>query len=179
MKPIKVLQVIHGFPPYYMAGSEVYTYKLSKALAKRAGFRCEWCEGSSDLRPWDYRPEAEPAEEGLALLCGRCRELAGGGKADVNELHSLRNALWSQVPAVAEGVARVGRPARAPDADEHDRGGDDVGEGVQRIGDDRDAVEEQADHDLAGEEHRVARDSQPHRDRLAPPGGGCGHEGPR
>ena len=87
---------------------------LGKALAKRAGFRCEWCEGSSDLRPWDYRPEAEPAEEGLALLCGRCRELAGGGKADVNELRSLRNALWSQVPAVAEGVARVLARSREP-----------------------------------------------------------------
>ncbi|NMC07415.1 MAG: glycosyltransferase family 4 protein, partial [Candidatus Lokiarchaeota archaeon] len=39
MHGIKVLQVIHGFPPYYMAGSEVYTYKLSKALAKRADVR--------------------------------------------------------------------------------------------------------------------------------------------
>jgi len=80
---------------------------LGKSLAKRAGFKCEWCEGNVDLRPWDYRPEAEPAEEGLALLCGRCRELADGQRGDVNELRSLRNALWSPVPAVAEGVARV------------------------------------------------------------------------
>jgi len=31
---MKVTQVIHGFPPHYMAGSEIYTYNLSKALAK-------------------------------------------------------------------------------------------------------------------------------------------------
>jgi len=29
---MRVLQVIHGFPPYYMAGSEVYAYNLSKEL---------------------------------------------------------------------------------------------------------------------------------------------------
>ncbi len=34
---IRVLQVIHGFPPYYMAGSEVYTYKLCKALSALPG----------------------------------------------------------------------------------------------------------------------------------------------
>ena len=87
---------------------------LGKSLAKRAGFACEWCEGKEDLRPWDYRPEAEPAEENLALLCGRCRELADGRKSDPNELRSLRNALWSSVPAVAEGVARVLARSREP-----------------------------------------------------------------
>lgn len=31
---MKVLKVIHGFPPDYMAGSEVYSYHLVKALSK-------------------------------------------------------------------------------------------------------------------------------------------------
>ncbi|MBQ3676639.1 MAG: glycosyltransferase [Bacteroidales bacterium] len=31
---MKVLLVIHGYPPYYMAGSEVYTYNLARQLAK-------------------------------------------------------------------------------------------------------------------------------------------------
>ncbi|RUM58804.1 MAG: hypothetical protein DSY60_01000 [Persephonella sp.] len=31
---MKILQVIHGFPPYYMAGSEVYTYNLTNELSK-------------------------------------------------------------------------------------------------------------------------------------------------
>jgi len=32
---MKIVQVIHGFPPYNMAGSEVYTYTLSRELAKK------------------------------------------------------------------------------------------------------------------------------------------------
>ena len=43
----------------------------------------------------------------LALLCERCRDLANGRKADANELHAIRNALWSNVPAMAEGAAQV------------------------------------------------------------------------
>ncbi len=34
-KPLRVLKVIHGYPPYYMAGSEVYSYQLANELAKR------------------------------------------------------------------------------------------------------------------------------------------------
>jgi hypothetical protein len=80
---------------------------FGKKLAKRAGFACEWCGGKNDLRPWDHRPNAEPEELTLALLCIRCRDLAGGIKAEENELRSIRNALWSDVPAVAEGASRV------------------------------------------------------------------------
>ncbi|RKZ36496.1 MAG: hypothetical protein DRQ41_14400 [Gammaproteobacteria bacterium] len=32
---MKILKVIHGFPPDYMAGSEVYSYNLVKALSKQ------------------------------------------------------------------------------------------------------------------------------------------------
>lgn len=87
---------------------------FGKLLAKRAGFKCEWCEGKDDLRPWDYKPDAEPSEENLALLCGYCRELAEGKKADSNELRAIRNALWSDVPAVAEGAAWVLVRAKVP-----------------------------------------------------------------
>ncbi|MCE1225968.1 MAG: hypothetical protein LWW87_05690 [Geobacteraceae bacterium] len=81
--------------------------RLGKELAKRAGFCCEWCSSKDDLRPWDQAPDQEPKLPHLALLCKRCRELAGGAAADPNELHTLRNALWSDIPAVAEGVALV------------------------------------------------------------------------
>ncbi|MFX1298624.1 MAG: glycosyltransferase family 4 protein [Promethearchaeota archaeon] len=33
-KKINVLKIIHGYPPYYMAGSEVYTYNLCNELSK-------------------------------------------------------------------------------------------------------------------------------------------------
>ncbi len=80
---------------------------FGKSIGKRAAFKCEWCGTKDDLRLWDYKPDLEPAEENLALLCSRCRELAEGKKAEANELRSIRNALWSNIPAVAEGSARV------------------------------------------------------------------------
>jgi protein PhnA len=80
---------------------------LGKAIGKRAGFTCEWCESREELRVWDSRPDASPALETLALLCQRCRGWADGRKADPDELRSIRNALWSDVPAIAEGAARV------------------------------------------------------------------------
>lgn len=78
-----------------------------KAVGKRAGFKCEWCDGKDDLRVWDYKPDASPSMETLALLCHRCRDWADGGKATPNELRSIRNALWSNIPSVAEGAARL------------------------------------------------------------------------
>lgn len=33
-KSLKILKVIHGFPPDFMAGSEVYSYNLCKELAR-------------------------------------------------------------------------------------------------------------------------------------------------
>ena len=80
---------------------------FGKSIGKRAGFKCEWCESKDDLRIWDHKPDAAPDMDTLALLCQRCREWAGGGKADPNGLRSIRNALWSDVPAVAEGAATV------------------------------------------------------------------------
>jgi hypothetical protein len=55
----------------------------------------------------NYKPDEPPALDSVALLCTKCRLWAGGGKYDANELHAIRNALWSDVPAVAEGAARV------------------------------------------------------------------------
>jgi hypothetical protein len=78
-----------------------------KQLAKRAGFACEWCGSKDDLRTWDAEPKQPVVAENLALLCGRCRFLAEGGKGGEHELHDLRNALWSDIPAVAGGAAAV------------------------------------------------------------------------
>lgn len=87
---------------------------LGKSIGKRAGFKCEWCEGRDELRVWDYQPDASPAMETLALLCQRCREWGDGRKAGPDELRSIRNALWSDVPAIAEGAARVLAQCKEP-----------------------------------------------------------------
>jgi protein PhnA len=91
---------------------EISTF--GKAVGKRGAFKCEWCESKDDLRVWDGQPDRPPGMETLALLCRRCREWADGRKADPNELRSIRNALWSDVPAVAEGAARVLAQCREP-----------------------------------------------------------------
>jgi len=80
---------------------------FGKAVSKRAAFACEWCGVKEDLRVWDYRPELQPVMETLALLCKDCRELANGRKAGSEQLRAIRDALWSDVPAVAEGAATV------------------------------------------------------------------------
>jgi protein PhnA len=80
---------------------------LGKAIGKRAGFKCEWCESRDEPRVWDYKPEAAPDMETLALLCQKCRNWAAGKKASSDELRSIRKALWSTVPAVAEGAAWI------------------------------------------------------------------------
>lgn len=80
---------------------------FGKTISKRAGFACEWCGSRDDLRVWDYKPDASPSPETLALLCGQCRGWADGRKAAPQELRAIRNALWSDIPAVAEGAAKV------------------------------------------------------------------------
>lgn len=87
---------------------------FGKIISKRAGFACEWCGSKDDLRVWDHKPDASPAPETLALLCGQCREWAGGRKAAADELRSIRNALWSDIPAIAEGAAGVLAQCKEP-----------------------------------------------------------------
>jgi hypothetical protein len=87
---------------------------FGKTIGKRASFRCEWCDGTDDLRVWDYRPKDEPTLASLALLCSSCRSMAEGKAAEEKRLHSLRNALWSDIPAIAEGAARVLARSGAP-----------------------------------------------------------------
>lgn len=94
-----------GFQAHKERQEEVVS--LGKSLSKRAGFVCEWCGSKEELRAWEYQPELHPTLESLALLCHTCRELAEGKRANSYQLTSLRNALWSDVPAVAEGAAQV------------------------------------------------------------------------
>ena len=87
---------------------------FGKSIGKRAGFRCEWCSGSDGLRLWEYRPEQEPGPENLALLCEPCRSLSTSKSGDAHQLRPLRHALWSDVPAIAEGAALVLSRCREP-----------------------------------------------------------------
>ena len=74
---------------------------LGKDLARRAGRKCELCEGQDDLRPYDSQPDAEPTLDTLALLCARCRGLADGGMGEPDTLRFLESSVWSEVSAVS------------------------------------------------------------------------------
>lgn len=87
---------------------------FGKTISKRAGFACEWCGSKEELRVWDHKPDASPALETLALLCSHCREWADGRKATPDELRAIRNALWSDIPSVAEGAAKVLSQCKEP-----------------------------------------------------------------
>lgn len=87
---------------------------FGKQISKRAGFRCEWCSGSQGLKLWEYQPDQEPSVENLALLCDDCRSLYDSKSADPRRLRPIRDALWSDVPAVAEGAARIMARCKEP-----------------------------------------------------------------
>jgi len=80
---------------------------FGKSIGKRAGFHCEWCSGTDGLKLWEYRPDQEPSPDNLALLCDSCRSLSNAKSPDPRQLRSIRNALWSDVPAISEGAAVV------------------------------------------------------------------------
>lgn len=78
-----------------------------KDLARRAGKKCELCDGEGDLRPYDTAPASEPSLDTLLLACARCRDLAEGGKADERELRFLETAVWHELPHVAKTARAI------------------------------------------------------------------------
>lgn len=81
---------------------------FGKALAKRAKYKCEWCEASESLKPVDLDPAAEPTEGSLAMLCESCRGLQDGKqRVDGNELRKISGAIWHAEPLIALGAAKV------------------------------------------------------------------------
>jgi hypothetical protein len=79
---------------------------LGKDLARRAGRKCEWCETSGELRPYDMAPDDEPDLDALMLVCARCRAVLDGRDDDARTLRFLEGAVWSETAPVAR-TARV------------------------------------------------------------------------
>lgn len=70
---------------------------FGKDLARRAGRKCELCEGKDNLRTYDTSPDAEPSMDTLVLLCDRCRHVYEGRKDDPQTLRFLEGAIWGEV----------------------------------------------------------------------------------
>jgi len=71
------------------------------ALTQRAGGRCELCGDTSGLGPVSVDPSAEVDSENGAWLCMPCgAAIAGERPLNDERWFCLREAIWSEVPAV-------------------------------------------------------------------------------
>lgn len=73
---------------------------LGKDVARRAGRKCEWCEGAEELLAYDLDPEVEPSLDTVALFCARCRAVDEGRDDDPRTLRFLEGVIWSEVPGI-------------------------------------------------------------------------------
>ena len=82
---------------------------LGKPLARRAGRRCELCETSGKLRPFEIAPEpAEPNLDHLLLLCQPCAEqIRDPRKIQPERWRCLETAIWSTQPATQVVAVRL------------------------------------------------------------------------
>ena len=64
---MRVLQVIHGYPMRYNAGSEVYTQGLAQALAERHEVHVLTRQENAFLPEYAMQREADPADSRITL----------------------------------------------------------------------------------------------------------------
>ena len=74
---------------------------IGKNLARRAKQKCEFCQGSDNLRTHEGDTNAEPALEMLVLACERCRAVMSGRRDDERTLRFLETAIWNEEPVIA------------------------------------------------------------------------------
>ena len=64
---MKILQVIHGYPMGYNAGSEVYTQGLAQALAERHEVHVFTRQENAFLPEYTTQRETDPSDARIAL----------------------------------------------------------------------------------------------------------------
>ena len=65
VRPLKILQVIHGYPMRYNAGSEVYTQGLAQALAKQHEVHVFTRQENAFLPEYAVQRDSDPFEPGI------------------------------------------------------------------------------------------------------------------
>lgn len=74
--------------------------EVERALSQRAGSKCELCGASEELRGYAVPPRAATVDTSV-LVCGACAaQLAGDAPLDETHWFCLKEAVWSEVPAV-------------------------------------------------------------------------------
>lgn len=84
------------------------TLEPDATLLARANHRCELCGATSDLARFDVPPEHPAIPDRAVLVCPRCAEAAANAAApDPKQSHGLREAIWSEIPAVQVAAWRL------------------------------------------------------------------------
>ena len=93
---------------------------LGKVLSRRAGSRCELCEGDLDLRVVEIPPvDEEPSADAAILACGSCRERRDDKRParEAEALRFLETAVWADPLPVKLAAIRWLRRLRDADVD--------------------------------------------------------------
>ena len=64
---MRIVQIIHGYPMRYNAGSEVYTQGLAQALAERHEVHVFTRQENAFLPEYTVQGDVDPSEPGIAL----------------------------------------------------------------------------------------------------------------
>ncbi len=90
---------------------------LLQALLTRSNSQCELCTATTDLQPRGVPPEAADTAfdpDRHVLACSTCRaQLDGEVELDPRHWHGLREAIWSETPAVQVAAWRQLQKLRA------------------------------------------------------------------
>ena len=84
--------------------------RLGKDLSRRAGHRCELCNGDADLRVVEVPPTGEEPDVDAAMLaCARCRDLTDSKKLprDTGDLRFLEGSAWADPVPVKVSAIRL------------------------------------------------------------------------
>ena len=92
---------------------------LDAAIRSRAGDKCELCSSTDGLAAREVPPQADENSERHVLVCGTCSSHLQAGTGDDQHWFCLREAVWSDVPAVQVMSWRIlsGMPAQEWAAD--------------------------------------------------------------
>lgn len=81
---------------------------LENELFARSESKCELCNATENLKPFEVPPTSDGSADQCVLLCDTCIEqIENPETADANHWRSLNDTMWSQVPAVQVMVWRM------------------------------------------------------------------------
>ncbi len=75
--------------------------KQEDILRQRSGNACELCKASTDLKMYEVPPVSSNNADNIIFICEKCAaQLDKKEELDSNHWQCLKEAMWSEVPAV-------------------------------------------------------------------------------